>query len=342
MSSQSTPFFSILMPAHNAEQFIVRAINSVREQDFNNWELIIIDDGSTDNTFEILEKIDDKRIRCYRQEKQGVMKTRLELFSKVRGKYVLHVDSDDLLLHGALTFIYDFLKKNKCDILQFDFRRFHNAEEIQGVEVEKGEVEKEIVGANEIIKGIAFEGKNFLWAKAIKRECLANIDSKKMQMHEIEIGEDLAISIEAAKNAKKMCFISNQLYGYRTNMKSITHSLEGIELNDSIREEVFNTMKTRGALSRKEEKKYIRYCRKCFSWSVILRSLEIEENKRKVVWEKLKRNSYYKNILSRKDIVGAEGFLESIIFYSFQKNIVVIFSVIEIFKKAKSRVKHAK
>lgn len=93
------PLVSIVMPAYNMERYIESAICSVQSQTYKNWELLVIDDGSTDKTCEIVERLaaGDDRIRLIRNEKNvGVARTRNRGFEMAAGCYVALLDSDDL------------------------------------------------------------------------------------------------------------------------------------------------------------------------------------------------------------------------------------------------------
>ena len=90
---------SILMPVYNAEKYLNETIDTIKNQSFSNWELIIVDDGSTDNSKEICTKLmnDDKRIKYILQENLGVSHTRNVALENAQGKYIVFVDSDDLI-----------------------------------------------------------------------------------------------------------------------------------------------------------------------------------------------------------------------------------------------------
>ena len=100
-----TPRFSILMPAFNREKYVREAIDSVLSQSFTDYELFVIDDGSTDRTLRILESY-GSRIKVLRQSNQGPEVARNKAAALARGEYLLLLDSDDLLLPAALS-IYD-------------------------------------------------------------------------------------------------------------------------------------------------------------------------------------------------------------------------------------------
>lgn len=92
-----TPLVSINMAAYNAARFLPTTIESVLQQTYTNWELIIIDDGSTDKTFEILRSFSDPRIKVItHEENKGVVETRNNALKHSSGTYIAILDSDDI------------------------------------------------------------------------------------------------------------------------------------------------------------------------------------------------------------------------------------------------------
>jgi len=90
------PLVSILMPAYNAEKFISEAIESILNQDHSNWELLILDDGSTDSTLQIVSTFKDDRIKVFKHEKNlGYLLSCNELFNTAEGKFITFMDADD-------------------------------------------------------------------------------------------------------------------------------------------------------------------------------------------------------------------------------------------------------
>lgn len=90
------PLISVVMPAYNAAETIIESINSLLSQDYLNWELIVIDDGSTDDTYHKASSIKDSRIRIYQEFNKGVAATRNQGIQIAKGKYVAFLDADDL------------------------------------------------------------------------------------------------------------------------------------------------------------------------------------------------------------------------------------------------------
>lgn len=100
--SIDTPLVSVIMPAYNQEDFIQSSIESVLSQTYSNWELVVINDGSTDRTKEVVESFSDQRIILINQENQGVSKTRNNGLAASKGELIAFLDADDLWLPKKL------------------------------------------------------------------------------------------------------------------------------------------------------------------------------------------------------------------------------------------------
>ncbi|MGI9462115.1 MAG: glycosyltransferase family 2 protein [Alphaproteobacteria bacterium] len=109
------PVVSVIMPNFNHGNFIAMAIESILKQTFQNFELIIIDDGSTDNSLSVIKQYmkQDKRIRLYQQTNQGVAAARNQGLGLASGKYIVWQDADDFSHPDRLKIQYNFLEKNK-------------------------------------------------------------------------------------------------------------------------------------------------------------------------------------------------------------------------------------
>jgi glycosyltransferase involved in cell wall biosynthesis len=110
------PFFSIVMPVYNREKLIGIAVESVLQQTFVDWELIIIDDGSTDNTKDIIKGFKDERIKYHYQVNQERSIARNNGISKAKGEFICFLDSDDYYLNNHLQSLHDFILKRNCEI----------------------------------------------------------------------------------------------------------------------------------------------------------------------------------------------------------------------------------
>lgn len=109
----SRPLVSIGLAVYNGEKFVSRAIESVINQTFNNWELIIVNDGSTDSTHSIIKSFNDPRITIINLKRnQGVANARNKYIQATSGKYLAIIDADDQWLENKLATQIDFLEKH--------------------------------------------------------------------------------------------------------------------------------------------------------------------------------------------------------------------------------------
>lgn len=127
--NNQTPFFSIIMPVYNAEKYIEQSINSVLNQTFTKFELIIIDDCSKDSSYSICEKLkNDKRIVLKKNKQNlGVADTRNYGIRLAKGVYITFLDADDYLEEKLLETVYEHLKDKNIDYLKYSvFEEYFN------------------------------------------------------------------------------------------------------------------------------------------------------------------------------------------------------------------------
>lgn len=110
---------SVILPVYNAERYIKKAIESVLNQSFTDFELIVVNDGSTDSTQDIINSFDDKRIRLITQENLGPGASRNNALKIARGEYVMYLDSDDWFCSDAFKIAYDEITSKDADLTFF-------------------------------------------------------------------------------------------------------------------------------------------------------------------------------------------------------------------------------
>lgn len=117
------PFFSIIIPIYNLECYIERTILNILNQNFLDYELILVNDGSTDETFNIINNIAKKndKIKTINKENGGVSSARNLGLKKANGKYIYFLDGDDKIENDLLSNAYSKLKNNDIDIYSFGF-----------------------------------------------------------------------------------------------------------------------------------------------------------------------------------------------------------------------------
>jgi glycosyltransferase involved in cell wall biosynthesis len=111
------PPVTVLMPAYNAAEYISEAIDSILNQTFNDFELLIINDGSSDETASILSSYKDLRIKVITQENRGLVQSLNKGLRIAEGKYIARFDADDICYPERLQLQYDFLTQNKDYII---------------------------------------------------------------------------------------------------------------------------------------------------------------------------------------------------------------------------------
>ena len=219
---------SVLMPVYNSEKFLSETVQAVINQSYTDWELILVDDGSTDNSKEICTKLmnDDKRIKYILQENLGVSHTRNVALENAQGKYIVFVDSDDLIHEDYLKILINSIEKNNSDISVCNFieRKISNTGKVEDITREF--YPKEVMEMSEMKDYIMDFGNsgllNPLWNKIYKREIIENnnitFDEK------VETGEDFIFNLQYFRKTKKISFIKEKLYYYiRRNNNSITY-----------------------------------------------------------------------------------------------------------------------
>lgn len=214
---------SIIVAAYNVEKYVEKSIKSVVNQTYEDIEIIIIDDGSTDKTNEICMEWAkrDKRIRLYRRKNSGVAAARNFGLSVAEGEYVLFVDSDDYIDCKMVEFMVDAIGEN--DVVICREKAFSDENEFENVPVqaEKYTLDR-IENRNELVSHFAdeFTGPaGWPWNKLYRKTLIGNnrfIDGRFM--------EDLFFNSDVFKNVKKAVWISDRLYYYRQRQGSIMNS----------------------------------------------------------------------------------------------------------------------
>lgn len=113
------PLISVILPIYNVETYLGKCLESIRGQTWENWELICVDDGSTDHTWDLTQRYAeiDRRIRVYQQKHGGVSTARNLGLSYAAGKYVLFVDGDDWLNLEMLRVLAEEAEKSRADMV---------------------------------------------------------------------------------------------------------------------------------------------------------------------------------------------------------------------------------
>ena len=121
------PKVSVILPVYNVGPYLAEALSSLTRQTLKDIEIIAVNDGSTDNSEEIIEKYmaDDSRIQCHYQKNQGLSGARNTGMKFCKGEYVFFMDSDDIIEPDTLEICYHIARTNNADVCIFDAESFY-------------------------------------------------------------------------------------------------------------------------------------------------------------------------------------------------------------------------
>ena len=249
--------FSIIVPVYNAEQYLQSCIESILNQTYKNFELILVDDGSKDLSRDICDRYqkDDDRIKVYYQVNQGAKKARERAIKEATGDFYLFLDADDYYDENALKSINKVILSEKCDLVIYRYRRVSDNGDIL---FESESLFKDMEVFTEENKRLLFEEVisgpklNNLWNKVVSS---ALIDENFYNNKQVTNGEDLLQSLPLMYKSKKTIYMDKVLYNYRVNPSSITSNFNVNFFDDitTVRKEVIEYMK----LLKIYEKEYI-------------------------------------------------------------------------------------
>ncbi len=105
-----TPFFSVAIAVYNKERYILETVESVLAQDFDDFEIVVVDDGSTDRSIDIIKNLRNDRVKIYTQENKGASAARNHAIAKCSGRYIALIDADDLWMPHHLSDIKELIQ----------------------------------------------------------------------------------------------------------------------------------------------------------------------------------------------------------------------------------------
>lgn len=210
--------FSLIIPIYNVEQYLTACIQSCLDQNIENYEIICINDGSTDTSGKILDNFSsNERISIFHQENRGLGESRNIGVLHSSGKYVLFIDSDDYIEKNSLFSLIEIIKRFEPDVINFC-----------GNVIQSGQIKKIIPGYNQTLKtplnGIDYLEKvkpfvGVAWMRAWKKEFLIR---NKIKNFSTVPGEDSELAWSIIK-AKKVINSDEIIYNYRIRPESITY-----------------------------------------------------------------------------------------------------------------------
>lgn len=227
---------SIIVPVYNAEKYLQKCLDSILEQTYQNLEIIIVNDGSTDNSGQICHEYEqkDSRIIYIEKENGGVSDTRNIGLDRMTGSYVTFVDSDDWLEPNYVKFLYEKLIEHQADIVVGNYTRFNESNSVFYFHTSADYYEK--VYDNTSIIGCLYDSKELLnsalivaWGKIYKKEIIANF-----RFPIDRIGEDALFNLKALLDSKKVVYVNKSAYIYRVREGSLSNTWTDEWIRDAI------------------------------------------------------------------------------------------------------------
>lgn len=208
------PLISVIINVYNGEKFIRKCLDCVVNQTYKNLEILIVNDGSTDNTLSICESYDDSRIRIINQENMGLALARNVAIDNAKGDYLYFVDVDDWIANDVIEYLLKLSKMygtmiTTCkSIAVFDYN----------VQVEHKKEIIKIIDSKDMLKKVLLSLDNAvtIWNKLIKRELFDNIRFENRTIN------DVAVTYKLIIKSQNITYSNQIKYYYLKNIDSIT------------------------------------------------------------------------------------------------------------------------
>lgn len=213
------PFISIIIPIYNAEHNIEDTVQTIIKQSYKNFELILVNDGSTDNSLSICKKLQNQHpsiIKIVNKENKGVLLARKDGVNESKGEWIMFVDADDKISYNTLELLVPYT--NTYDLICFD-----------ALYTYKGKVIRRnnnvLLGSNKLDihrSLLNFKLSGSSWGKLYRKELFDN--NFQWPNSSIKIGEDILTTIKIIERSKKIKILNKELYYYEQNNQSVMHS----------------------------------------------------------------------------------------------------------------------
>ena len=219
---------SIIVPIYNTEAYLEKCINSIINQTYKDLEIILVNDGSPDNSLKICEKYAniDKRIKIIDKENGGLSSARNAGLEIATGKYIGFVDSDDYIENDMFETLYSLIKSEEADISMVSYKEYRNnlvtritGEDNKIITFNKLEALKKLL--------INIEIENYVWNKLFKSELF-----KEIRFPDGENYEDIVTTIKLFGKANKLIYKKTPKYNYIKRNNSIVNSFNYKAIKD--------------------------------------------------------------------------------------------------------------
>ena len=201
---------SIILPTYNSDNVLENAINSVKAQTYENWELLIIENGKKGQAEQIARKINDERIKYIYQEEPNVSNARNVGLEKATGEYIAFIDSDDQYEINFLEKMISNMIKNKSQLVTCGYRRVFEKNKMLISENDK------ILNTTNIKEYLETTKENYLYNELWNKMYISKIikENNIKFNKKYELGEDFLFNLDYTKYIQRASFINEPLYIY--------------------------------------------------------------------------------------------------------------------------------
>lgn len=224
---------TIIVPVYNAEKYLNRCVDSILSQDYPNFELLLMDDGSTDASGTICDAYGQKdaRVKVVHKENSGVSDTRNQALDMAKGSYIQFLDSDDWIVPEATRLLVRSMEQYECDMVIADFYRVSGERLSQKGDIEEDKVMTRQEFAACMIEDPADFYYGVLWNKLYRREI---IEAHKIRMDvSISWCEDFLFNLEYIRHAASFYALQVPVYYYRKRRGSL--ATQGMNIGNTVR-----------------------------------------------------------------------------------------------------------
>lgn len=209
------PLVSIVMPVYNSSAYLRETLDSIINQSYKDLEIICIDDGSTDDSLEILERYKEKDNRFFilKQQNQYAGAARNAGLNKATGEYIMFLDSDDIFERNMISYLVDKAGKYKPDIIVFGYWRFTESIN-RRLPVRNHYQNGRICSADDIKDSIFQQCRTMPWDKFLRLDFVRETGLKYKQTR---VNNDIFFNQMIVSEAAKMLFCTKRLVNYRIN-----------------------------------------------------------------------------------------------------------------------------
>lgn len=212
------PLISVIIPVYNVEKYISECIESILGQTYKKLEIILVDDGSSDNSGKICDEYSEKdgRIKVIHKENGGLSDARNTGMSAASGEYLIFVDSDDYMIHDGIEYLYNLIIENNAQLVIGGVEKFRD--DTRQVIANTYDGREQIICFNkeEAMKDMFLNG-CASWARLYKKDIHDRVLFPKG-----EINEDEAIMLRIIEKCEKLVKSNRIIYRYRYRPQSIT------------------------------------------------------------------------------------------------------------------------